>query len=87
MGLFFQNRESSRLKKLEKQFTLIDRNMLPTDEVLRQLESIMNKVSSFQPSNERQAKQKERIEDTMFKRCQMHLQETKKQHKKVETER
>jgi hypothetical protein len=85
--LFFQNRESARLKKLEKQFTLIDRNMLPSDEVLRQLETIMNKVSSFQPSNELQAKQKERIEDTMFKRCQMHLQETRKQHKKVDTER
>ncbi len=87
MGLFFQNHESLRLRRLEKQFALIDRNMLPSDEVLRQLESIMNKVSSFQPSNELQVKQKERIEDTMFKRCQMHLVETRKQHKKVDTER
>ncbi|MFK7759144.1 MAG: hypothetical protein AB8C13_04260 [Phycisphaerales bacterium] len=78
MGWLYPNIESLRLKRLDKAFTVLDRNMIASDEVLKELESMLFKVRAYKPRNQKQQLQKERIETRMYNRCQIILKHVSK---------
>jgi|GEM_PF-5210187 len=84
MAMFYPNIESLKLNRLDKAFVILDRNMIASDEVLKELESMLFKVRAFKPRNKKQQAQQERIEASMYNRCQIILKDVAKAEKKIE---